>query len=182
MLQGFSWQQFLVAALVLTLLWYAVVLLVCYRGFLFGLFSGSGGTVRGLPKVTMVNEFRKGGADDDGASAAAGGQAEEGLMGLAKLPEGMSVVGEGDFGFAGMEVDREAQVGLVPDVLQELKGIFEWLANNDGSKRDFLERMAVLVVDFPKLSSHPALGRLNAYVVEHAPFHLTAEELEDLWG
>lgn len=183
MLQGFSWQQFLLAALVLTLLWYVVVLLVFYRGFLLGLFSGGGSAVQGLPKVRMVNEFRKGGAPDYTAGAAVGRLEEEGLMGAAKLPKGMSLVGAADFSFVGDDgLDREAQVGLVPDVLEELKGIFSWLAANDGNKRDFLERMRVLVEDYPKLSSHPGIGRLKVYVAEHVPFHLSAEELEELWG
>lgn len=171
------------AALVLTVIWYAVVLLVFYRSFLVGLFSGGVPVRRGLPPVTAVNEFRKGHGDGPAIGMALADR-EEGLLGAAKLPEGMSLVGAGDFSFAGGDggVDREAQVGLVPDVLQELKEVFEWLTKNDGNKRDFLQRMELLLLDYPKLSSHPAIGQLNAYVAEHAPFHLTAEELDNLWG
>jgi len=182
MLQQFTWQQFLVAALVLSVIWYVLVILIFYRNEFFKLFGGG--------KVINANRFKstdplphrwEKGVDkiED-----AGFAEKENLMGISKLPEGMTSVGSDEFSFGGSEQQVDAkmeQVGLVADVLQELKGVFASLAANDGDKLDFMEMMERVREKFPKIASSPSIGRINAYVSENAPFYLSKSELENLW-
>lgn len=174
MLENFSWQQFLVAASVFTLTWYLVVVLLFYRKVFFGLlFSGRGG---GFSEV-LPHRWDNGVEDLDASVLE-----QESLMGASKLPDGMSHTTTDAFGFAGDPADSKIeQIGLVPDVLQELKAVFSELSERDGSKREFLEMMGRVRELFPGLGSSPSIARINRFISEHAPFHLSAEELEDLW-
>lgn len=180
MVQQMTWQTFLVATLVLTIIWYVAVVLLFYRREVFRFFR----------KGTLMksNQFRRTeplphrwekGVDQIAASDPA---AEMELMGKPKLPEGMSSIGSDAFGFGSADDQwRDEQLGLVPDVLQELKLIFSQLAEGDGSKRDFFERMVPLREAFPKIGSSPNIGRINEFIIDHAPFHLSIEEMEGLW-
>lgn len=176
MLQQFTWQQFLVATLVLTLIWYVAVILLFYRKEFFGLL--------GRKKINNLDDrlphrWEKGVDDLDVAN-----EEEPELMGASKLPVGMSLTTSDAFGFSGGVSDdsKMEQVGMVPDVLQELKGVFAKLSQNDGNKRDFMDMMADVREKFPKIASSPNIGRINEFIAQHAPFHLSAEELEDIWG
>lgn len=180
MLEGFSWQQFLLAALLLTLLWYAVVLLVFYRSFIVGLLSGAGGAAEMGASGQSVGRFRNGGrAVEEGPEVAVAGA--DSLMGVAKLPEGMSLVEAAELRFVGQGQDRDSQLGLIPDLLAELKRLFVGLAEGDGGKPDFFRLLELLKADFPKMGGHPQIGAVNGFIIDHAPFHLTAEEIENLW-
>lgn len=179
MLEGFSWQQFLLAALLLTLLWYAVVLLVFYRSFIVGVLGGSGAAEMGA-SGQLVSRFRNGGrAVEEGPVGAVAGV--DSLMGVAKLPEGMSLVEAAELRFVGQGQDRDSQLGLIPDLLVELKRLFVGLAEGDGGKPEFFRLLELLKADFPKMGSHPQIGAVNGFIIDHAPFHLTAEEIENLW-
>lgn len=179
MIQQMTWQTFLVATLVLTIIWYVAIVLLFYRRELFQVL-GRGQlehSNRFKASAPLPHRWEKGvdelsvGADSD----------EMELMGKSKLPEGMMMVDSGGFGFAGGEDGREQQVGLVPDVLAEIRSLFAELSRNDLGKRDFLEMMASVRETFPKIASNPNIGRINEFISEHAPFHLSAEELENLW-
>ncbi|MFA6275604.1 MAG: hypothetical protein WC622_02585 [Pedobacter sp.] len=177
MLQQFTWQDFLVATLVLTIIWYAAITLIFYRSEFFGLFN---------PRVTARTPDRLPHRWEKGVDQLAETSLEEEpeLMGKSKLPEGMNRVSSDGFGFSGGGQDAEsklAQVGLVPDVLEELKGVFASLAANDGDKLDFMEMMETVREKFPKIASNPNIGRINAFVAENAPFYLSKDELETLW-
>ncbi|MBC6112809.1 hypothetical protein ACFOG5_19455 [Pedobacter fastidiosus] len=175
MLQQFTWQHFLVATLVLTLIWYLAVILLFYREEFFGLITRKkiDGSDNRLP-----HRWEKG-VDQLDVNI----EEEPELMGASKLPEGMSLTTSDAFGFSGgiSEDSKMEQVGLVPDVLQELKAVFAKLSQNDGNKRDFLEMMAEVREKFPKLVFNPNIGKINGFISEHAPFHLSAQELEDIW-
>ncbi len=172
MLQQFTWQQFLVAAMVLSLIWYAGVILLYYRTEFLG-FLGRTENIRPEPLPhrwetgveVLEDEIPK----------------ENELMGKPKLPEGMSSIGMGSFGFVQTEDERETKVGLVPDVLQEIKEIFGIIEKEDGSKKDFFDLMEMVRQKFPKIGSNPNIVRINQFITEHAPFHLSADELENLW-
>ena len=180
MLQQFTWQQFLVATLVLTLIWYVGVILLFYRNEFFGLFGSKSNGVAG---GRLPHRWEKG-VDELDVQV----EEEADLMGISKLPEGMSMTTSDAFGFSGgvsggvSEDSKMEQVGLVPDVIQELKAVFAKLSENDGNKRDFMEMMAEVREKFPKIASSPSIGRINGFIADHAPFHLSAEELEDIWG
>ena len=172
MLQSFTWQQFLVAALVLSFIWYGGVLLACYRGgFKRKLWGRGNNSNTPEPLQHYWNneqEFEEHTEDED-------------LLGKSKLPEGVSNVSMGSFGFVQSEIEKEEKLGLVPDVIEELKRIFNILATEDGNKGDFFSLLQLVKVKYPKIGSGPWVNDLNKYIQEHAPFHLTSEELENLW-
>jgi hypothetical protein len=177
MLQQFTWQQFLVATLVLTIIWYVAITLIFYRKEVFGLFD---------PRITTRSTERLPHRWEKGIDQLAESVNEEelDLMGKSKLPDGMSRVSSDAFGFSGGNQDEDQkmeQIGLVPDVLEELKGVFLNLAANDGDKLDFMEMMDAVREKFPKIASSPNIGRINAFVSQNAPFYLSKDELENLW-
>ncbi len=177
MLQQFTWQHFLVATLVLTVLWYAFVILFFYK-LEFLAFLGQ--KQASLASEPLPHRWKNG--VDDLSQVQETEEVE--LMGTSKLPDGMSSLGSDAFGFSGgiSDKNKEGQIGLVPDVLQELKVVFNRLSTHDGNKRDFLEMMVSVRAKFPKLAGSPNIERINGFISDHAPFHLSAEELEDIWG
>lgn len=174
MLQGFSTLQFMVVLLVLALVWYGGVLLFFY-----------------LKRKRGPLDFRNAGKQDGGHApqgqqhtgpVSAGIPLADDLMGKAKLPEGMSSVGMEEIGFVDLEGrEVEDQQGLVPDLLEEIKNVFLLLAKEDGSKRDFLKLMKAVKENYPGMASHPRIRRINEFISSHAAFHLSVEELENLW-
>jgi hypothetical protein len=173
MLQQFTWQQFLVASMVLSLIWYAGIILFFYRTEVFGFFSRAG-SERSLEPLPHRWERGVEVLENENLPV-------NELMGKSKLPEGMSTVAMGSFGFVQTDGEREEQIGLVPDVLQEIKEIFGIIEKEDGSKRDFFNLMEMVREKFPQIGSNPNIPRINQFISEHAPFHLSAEELENLW-
>lgn len=172
MLHSFTWQQFLVAALILSSIWYLVVWLAYCKGSLKNIFPAKKGETN-LPEPLKHywdndDEFEDLSDEDD-------------LLGKSKLPEGVSNLAMSEFGFAPRVTEKEDQLGLVPDVLEELKRIFNILANEDGNKSDFFSLLELVKAKYPQTGSSPGLVNINRYIQDHAPFHLTAEELENLW-
>jgi hypothetical protein len=174
MLQQFTWQQFLVATLVLTVIWYVGVVLIFYRKEFFDLLNRKRNSG---PRASLPHRWER----EVDQLAVSEDQTE--LMGASKLPEGMSNTTTDAFGFSGgtSEDSRFEQLGLVPDVLEELKVVFAKLSKIDGNKRDFMDMMSDVREKFPKIASNPNIGRINEFISDHAPFHLSAEELEDIW-
>lgn len=109
-------------------------------------------------------------------------------MGVSRLPEGMEKVSMAaiSFGPSGKlppSLDRlhDDQIGLVPDVIREIREIFEVLAQQDGSKADFFRLIGIVSHSYGRIGSNPNIGKINLFIREHAPFALTAAELENLW-
>ncbi|MES2418313.1 MAG: hypothetical protein V4541_09000 [Bacteroidota bacterium] len=173
MLSQFTWQEFLIATLVLTLVWYAGIILLFYRkevnNFLSGKLDQKADplTHRWKNKVEPLEQQSEDVSED--------------LLGKPKVPEGMCTVSMGKFGFAKDDIAKAQQIGLVPDVLQELKILFALLEKEDGNKKDFFNLMEVVREKYKQVGSNPNIGRINEFIIVHAPFHLTAEELENLW-
>lgn len=170
MLQQFTWQQFLVASMVLSLIWYLGVILIFYRTEFLRFFNRDDKSPSSLPHrwekdVDILEEKLQ----------------EDELMGKPKLPDGLSSVAAGSFGFAPSERDKADQIGLIPDLLQEIKEVFSLLEKEDGTKNDFFNLMEVVKENYPKIGSHPNIGRINQFISDHAPFHISNEELESLW-
>ena len=174
MLQGFSTLRFIVVLLILALVWYGGVLLFFY-----------------LKRKQRQLDFRNAGKQADRNAplgqlntgpAGAGIPLADDLMGKAKFPEGMSSVGMEEIGFVDLEGrDVQDQQGLVPDLLEEIKNVFLVLAKEDGSKRDFMKLMKAVKENYPGMASHPRIRRINEFISSHAAFHLSADELENLW-
>lgn len=178
MLFPFTMQQFLIAAVVLSLVWYAGVFLWFYsrRGAGLQLGGSAGGRLRpAVPGKGSAVALERQESD------------EQGLMGKVKLPEGMDVIPFEELRFsdrvegAGSGVNQADQLGLIPDVLEEIKEVLGILAKEDGTKRDFMDMMRAVRERYPKISSHPGLAGLNTYIRDHASFHISPQELEDLW-
>jgi len=177
MLQEFTWQHFLVAASVLTLIWYFGVVLTCYRREFLKLLGHQTPKPANTFRETepLPHRWEKGVEEMTV-------EVENELMGKAKLPEGMMLVGSTDFGFAGnSEQQREQQLGLVPDILQDIRALFRTLAERDSNKKDFLALFGNMKDGYPRMASHPNIGQINEFITDHAPFHLSPEELENLW-
>ncbi|MBB2145773.1 hypothetical protein GM921_09765 [Pedobacter sp. LMG 31464] len=178
MLQQFTWGAFLLASFVLSFLWYCFVLLVFYRREVFGLF-GDGLSER-LPhrweKGLESLEENAGGGLGEGRLVSS-----DSLMGRSAMPEGMAVLGMGQLSFGGNPDGRYEQVGLVADVIQELKLIFARLEKEAGSKLDFFRMLEKVKEDYGKIGAHPNVGAINEFIAAHVPFHLSSEELENLW-
>ncbi|MCZ4223525.1 hypothetical protein [Pedobacter rhodius] len=172
MLQHFTWQQFLIASMVLSLIWYLGVILIFYRSEFLRFFKrdGTSSSLEKLPhrwedKVDLLQEELQ----------------EDELMGKAKLPDGLSSVTLGSFGFAPSEKDKADQVGLIHDLLQEIKEVFSLIEREDFTKKDLLNLLEVVKGNYPKIGSHPNIGRINQFISNHVPFHLSSDELENLW-
>ncbi|WP_162800075.1 hypothetical protein [Pedobacter jeongneungensis] len=176
MLQQFSWANFLIFFAVLSALWYLALLFIVFRKDAMDFISGS------ISRPTVIS----------GSAAALNENqvdppAHE-IMGKSKIPEGLEVVRMGalSFSVAGdpLGIDEEAksaQLGLVPDVIQELKEIFGILEKEDGSKQDFFALAAMISEKYGRIGSNPNIGKINEFIRNYAPFSVTLEELEYLW-
>jgi len=164
-LHQFTWQQFLVAALVLTVGWYVAIATLYFRKELSGLFDGKS-------KPEKLKKEWEEELDD-----------EENLMGRAMPVEGLSTVTMNDFGFVPKERtdERTTRLGVVPDILEELKSIFYILERDKGSKDDFISLFGRISAKYPQIEGSPNQDALNDYIRENLPFEISDEELESLW-
>ena len=131
MLAQFTWQEFWLAILLLTLLWYSGIILFYYRKELNLFFSKGSNLKEPLPHrwSDRVEEPTQ--------------KPEEHhiLLGASKPAVGTSTVSMGQISFGQDENAKSEQLGLIPDVLQELKEIFSILEKEDGNKQDFFNMM-----------------------------------------
>ncbi|WP_461789690.1 hypothetical protein [Pedobacter sp.] len=150
--QNFSWQDFLLAAALLSVLWYVLVWLFFFRG---------------RPGVVGAS----GGADVfDGE--------EEGLLGRPVMADGERVVGADEFGFVG--ADQLEQLGVVADVQEQLRVTCRELESSLAAKEEFLSVISGVLKGYPvPLSSRLPL---EEFIREHLPFFVTEDELDGLWG
>lgn len=186
MLQQFSWGHFLISAIVLNLVWYFFVGLVFYRAEVMA-FLGLGDAGAGGVGAGSIGRDGKGQGlvkAKDGYDDAIEREVDAALMGRSRLPEGVEVKGSGEVRFAASasgEDLRYDQVGLVADVVQELKALFTVLEQKAGDKRDFFRMLARVKEDYGPLGGHPSVGALTGFIVERAPFHLSPDEVDNLW-
>ncbi|WP_448635219.1 hypothetical protein [Pedobacter panaciterrae] len=161
MLKTFSWQDFLLAATLLSLIWWLGIWLLYYRNT----------CAKNLVPLAHswseeVDELEK----------------ESGLMGKAVLEQGVSVVAAEDFSFGMPVSDQGKQLGDLADVQEEVKSICGILAAEDGSKEDFFTLFEMIRNKYPKIASSPSLDSLNVFIRDHVPFALSEEELENIWA
>ncbi|RZJ91166.1 MAG: hypothetical protein EOO20_05910 [Chryseobacterium sp.] len=176
MLQQFSWTTFLVSFAVLSALWYLALLLTVYRSEAIAFISASDT----WPSAISVDAPRSYEKQKD--------PSQPEIMGDSKMPEGLEVVSTAALNFSvdadssGIDENHKSdQLGLVPDVIQELKEIFGILEKEDGSKQDFFSLAAMISEKYGRIGSNPNIGRINEFIRDHAPFAVTLEELEYLW-
>ena len=186
MLQQFSWGAFLIAAIVLNLVWYFFVGLVFYRAEVMAFLGRGDGDAGGVGAggVGRAGKLQALGEVKDGYDGAIEREVDAALMGSSRLPEGVEVKGSAEVRFAASasgEDSRYDQVGLVADVVEELKELFAALEQKHGDKRDFFVMLARVKEDYGPLGGHPSVGALTGFVVERAPFHLSPDEVDNLW-
>lgn len=174
MLQQFTWQQFLTAALILSLLWYAGVILICYRKELSGFFSPKS---KPAPLEKLKPEWEEELYEEE---------TEVNLMGKQAAQEGVSSASMEDLRFIPTreeiaDNDKDAQLGLVSDVLEELKSIFHILEKENGGTEEFISLFALVKAKYPKIRESRNLEAITAYIREHLPFELNEEDLRKLW-
>jgi hypothetical protein len=175
MLHFFTWQQFLIAALIFTIGWYVVVFFLFFKGKISGLLQGK-------PKVEPEKLKREWEEDFEDEP-----QDDESLIGKQALPDGVSEVEMHMLGFAPVvhpdEDDyRDMQLGIVPDVLEELKAIFHILENEGGNADDFVSLFGMVKAKYPGISGTPNEAAINDYIRENAPFPIPDEVLANLWN
>jgi hypothetical protein len=200
LLQHFTWQQFLVAATILTAVWYVAVILILYRQKLQDLLNGK-------RQPNAAHERLKHAWEDDYEEEP---EAEtDDLIGETALPEGMSKVSMSMFGFAPRvnepeadahfeaanqepgnepqatsddeDAGRERQQQLVPDAMEELKSIFYILERDNGGKDHFLSLFELVKNKYAALRDTPSARALNEFIRENALFPISDEELINLW-
>ncbi len=170
-LKSFTWQHFILATLVLGIIWYVGIWLWYRRKWKKPIDNENSSTPLPHRWQKQVDEMSP---QDD-------------LIGQTNLEPGVQIVEAADFSFADKSetfnvVDKSHQLGLIPDVLQEIKAICTILAEKDGNKEDFFAMFEMVKVKYPQIINYPTTSELNQFIREHVPFHLSAEELEGLWN
>ena len=170
-LKSFSWQHFILATLVLGIIWYVGIWLYYRRKRKSPLEVKNSSTPLPHRWQHQVDELSP----------------TDSLIGQPTLEPGVQVVEAADFSFADKsdtanDADKPNQLGLVPDVLQEIKAICAILEKEDGNKEDFFAMFEMVKVKYPQIISHQSTSELNQFIREHVPFHLSAEELVALWN
>jgi hypothetical protein len=166
-LPHFTWQQFGIAAVGFLFIWYAVVGL-WFGGKQLKAFFARGKPVAEEP-LPHVWE-REGFMEDD-------------LVGEATEPEGVSTHAWNSFGFTG-RAKRNAEeelLGLVPDVLEEIKTALHKVETTGGGKADFISLFKLVSAKYERLKESPHLPAINEWILENVPFGLNEEELWQLW-
>jgi len=195
MLTHFTWQQFLIAALVLSIIWYTVIILLFYRQKIQDYLSGKNkGNNSPEPLGHAWDEDFEDVPLDD----------KNDVMGKSVLPEGMSRLSMAQFGFAptisekvaeqeaGESWDtaneqedadevRKRQQSIVPDVLEELKSIFHILETQEGTKQDFISLFGLVSTKYRSIKGTANQQALSDYIRENVRFPISDEELDDLW-
>ncbi|WPV02145.1 hypothetical protein SNE26_10190 [Mucilaginibacter sp. cycad4] len=202
LLQHFTWQQFLVAATILTAVWYVAVILIFYRKKLQDILNGKG--QQSAPVERLRHAWEDDYEDEPEPEA-------DDLIGESVLPEGMSKVSMSMFSFAprvdepeseAESVDgetsqhftevseaapkddesRERQQKLVPDAIEELKTIFHILDRDKGGKEDFISLFGLVKNKYAALRDTPNARALNEFIRENVLFPISDEELINLWN
>lgn len=151
----FTWQQFLIAALVLTVAWYITIGLLYFRKELSGLRKPE------KLKKDWEDELEDGGD----------------LMGEAAAVPGMDTVEMSEISF----MPKEQQLGIIPDILEEFKSIRYILERDNGGKAEFISLFGLVSAKYPQVKGTANQDALNDYLRENLPFEISEEELEELW-
>jgi len=173
----YTWQTFLVAAAILSSIWYLVVLPLLYRKQIKVWLDRKDGK----PKIVPLQK------DWEAELEQEAGTEEEELIGRSKLPEGVSRLSMDMFGFAPdvsgeSEEGRQLQQSLVPDMIEELKSIFHILEKEQGGKDDFISLFGMVKAKYAAIRDTPSEQALNDYIRANALFPISDEELTNLWA
>ena len=182
MLHEFTWRHFLVAAAVLTLVWYGLLFLLRRRkgkAVPPDRFAGntSAGNLQPLPHQweTDVDVL-----------------ADGGLLGAPQEPEGLCRVGIDEVGFAPRQMVRQATdkgrflSGTVADFLEELKPVFDYELRYKKGRQDFLAHLLALIGRYPAIRENVSwpdiVAHISELVAEQLAFNLSGREIDDFLG
>lgn len=174
LLHAFTWQQFLIAALIFSLVWLLVVLVLFYRKELFAFLSGT----------SKVEPLKHAWQDDFEALP------DDDLMGKSIEPDGVSVLGQDDFSFAPREMPGQDDAAIGAEVLQtelfdlmeEIKPLFD---RPELDKAGLIAAVNTEVRHYPRLMDSTLLETFYLLVAEQVQesgtleFDLTAAELQE---
>lgn len=185
-LHQFTWQHFLIAAAVLTLVWYGFLLVSWYlKGKTGGVadpaaLGRSAGGTADLSSGPLPHQWARG--------VDVLGDEEEELMGKAQEVPGLSRVSMSDIRFAVPGVvypvgDQQGFLqGTVADFLEELKPVFDYAARYRKGLLTFLEHLEALLARYPEIRQSPNWQDVLAHIVElgaeQLPFELRIADVE----
>jgi hypothetical protein len=124
---NFSWQEFLLAAVVLSLIWYAGVWLFFYR------------------KKTLAADAPLPHGWQDEVDVLEN-VPEDDLMGKPVLEHGVSVVDAEDFSFG---LPEQSRLGVLPDVQEEIKAACREIERDLGGKEEFFALFSAIRDRYP---------------------------------
>ena len=196
MFQEFTWQQFLVAAMVLSVIWLLGVWLICWRPLPPGRLNGGRGNGVSDGEDALPHSWA------DEVDALDGGNAlDDGLMGKPALEHGVTVLEADEFSFVPVEETEErsersgrkedgervegweANLPLdMEEVQVEIEMICRIMEREDGSKEDFFALFKRVKKRYPRLAGSELRVELNDYIREQVPFYLSEQELDSLWA
>jgi len=175
-LHYFTWQQFLVAAVIFTVAWYAVVFFLFFKGRISGLLPGNSKLKQ---PEKLKREWEEEPEDEPGD--------DESLIGKQALPDGVSEVEMHLLGFAPKvypdeDAYRDILSGIVPDVLEELKTIFHILEKEHGTAEDFTSLFGLVKAKYHGIAGTANEAAINAYIRGNLPFDISDDQLANLWN
>lgn len=180
MLEPFTWQQFLIAALVLSLIWYAVLILLFYRKKIIDAIQKK--RMSGGPRIQSSYNPREQKETENSLE-----ENRDALIGKIALPEGVTEVGMDLFSFAPKldadpDADKIARLGLVPDVLEEIKTVITIVRTEGGTKDDFISLFKLISSKYPNIKDSKYRQFLDEHIWQNLPFKISQEELDNLWS
>lgn len=164
----FTWLQFGIAAIGLTLIWYAAILLLYFRKEAQNLLT--------KPKPAEAESLQHAWETDEFTD-------DEEMIGDAAEPEGVTTHSWNSFGFAGRNKENAEDElnGLVPDALEEIKLAVHTAETQGGGKSDFISLFKLVATKYARLKDGPHLEAINEWILENVPYDLTEDELWQLW-
>lgn len=167
LLHHLTWRQFGLTALVVLVLYYAVLWFVFYR--------------KAPVEEPLPHRFT--GLDEE--------TEDLDLLGAAEEPEGSSLVPMDAFSFAprvattveraeAADTDEQLQ-GLVPDALEEIKQVIHTVETKGGDKADFISLFKMVSAKYERLKASVHISAVNDWIADNVPFELTEDELWSLW-
>jgi hypothetical protein len=157
MLHQISWLQFSITVAIITVLWYISVLLLFFKEEIKNFLRSDQINKIEPPPVIRPHE-------------------QQSLMGLSKLPEGVSETYE--IGFGARPSDKVYQMGELSDFLEETKDIIQIVQNEGGGKEELLEMLAELLKHFPEVKASEHREAMIDHIRKHSPFKLSIIEIE----
>lgn len=173
-----TWTQFAIAAVILLSAYYLTFFIVPGLIHLRVTLPGHSTTEKAVGLLSNLSA---------GAEVPKGKEVIPDLIGKTRLPEGVAIINSEDLQFvvraaaSSNAITDDESDAVPPGLKEDLQLIFAQLSAQDGSKKDFFQRVGELREFYHGLASHPAIASITSWLRQTAPFQLTQEEAESLW-